>query len=483
MTTEWLHFVGVAGSGMSGLAQYHSIRGGRATGSDRAFDQGLHSSIRRRLEAVGVQIVPQDGSAIDPQMDAVIASTAVEASIPDLIVATDLGLAIRHRSELLADYVAASRTIAISGTSGKSTVTAMLFELLHHCGQSPSILTGGDLRMLQEEGRIGNAWVGESDLLVIEADESDGSLVRYRPWAGVLLNLQRDHKETHELEAMFHTFRERTSGPFFVGSDQNLDPFASAPSYRFGAPDPTSDSERDSGLDFGARDIALGPESSRFRMTWPESSKNSQDAPEFHLPVPGLHNVSNATAALAVGYGLGLSPNQMRDALNKFAGVSRRFQKIASPRGIEVIDDFGHNPKKIEATLRTARIRIAASEPSAGGEPAGRILAVFQPHGFRPTAFIRDELVETLARELRSGDHFWFLDIFYAGGTVDRSIAASDIVADLEERGSPVSYAESRTALIEAIVREAKPRDQVLVLGARDPSLTELARQIARALE
>ena len=196
------HYAGVGGSGMSALAQFQVQLGGKASGSDRSFDQGGREEARSQLQRLGVQLFPQDGSGVRaPGCAALVVSTAVEETVPDVIAARELGLPILHRSELLAHFVASHRTIAVSGTSGKSTVVAMIFELLRGTGRDPSVITGGDLELLRSEGLWGNAWRG-GELLVIEADESDGSLVRYEPAVGVVLNLQKDHKPEPEVLAM-----------------------------------------------------------------------------------------------------------------------------------------------------------------------------------------------------------------------------------------------------------------------------------------
>ncbi|HEX9080934.1 MAG TPA: L,D-transpeptidase family protein, partial [Holophagaceae bacterium] len=198
-----LHFAGVAGSGMSALAQFLAMKGGQASGSDRSFDQGERPEARRQLETLGIAIHPQDGSGLEGDCAALVVSTAVEDEVPDVAEARRLGVPVLHRSELLAHWVATHRTLAITGTSGKSTTVAMAFEILRGAGRDPSVITGGELASLQAEGLWGNAWAGSSDLLVIEADESDGSLVNYHPAVGVILNLQRDHKEEAEVAAMF----------------------------------------------------------------------------------------------------------------------------------------------------------------------------------------------------------------------------------------------------------------------------------------
>ncbi len=440
---------------MSALAQYHAARGGRVTGSDRAFDAGRNARTRQALEAVGAELVPQDGAALSSECDAVIVSTAVEDTIPDIRRAVELEIPRLHRSVLLARYVAEKETIAVTGTSGKSTVVGMIFQILETCGAGPSLLTGGNLVSLSNQGRIGNAHSGPGPHLVIEADESDGSLVHYEAWLGVLLNLQRDHKEPEELAELFHIFRRRTRGPFVTGEDENLDPF-SDDAVRFGIGNRSGLS-----LGFTPEALELHPDHSRFRV----------QETEFLVPVPGEHNVLNALAAIAAVHSLDLSFHDAAIGLRSYKGITRRFQSLGKAGDVEVIDDFGHNPAKIAATLRTARTR------------GRRVLAVFQPHGFGPTAFIRDELVEMLQSELRPEDHLWLLDIYYAGGTAERKVHSEEIADQARQGGCPVSYASSRDDWVEQVRRDAQPGDIVVVMGARDPSLTDLARTVLEGLQ
>ncbi len=220
------HYAGLGGAGMSALAQFQLMTGGKASGSDRAFDQGERATLRARLERLGCEVLPQDGSGLAPDCAALIVSTAVEDQVPDVVAARALNIPIIHRSELLAHFVANYRSIAVTGTSGKSTVAAMIFSILSGAGRDPSVITGGDLPQLSAQGLPGNAWAGRSDLLVVEADESDGSLVRYRPAIGVILNLQRDHKEMAVVAAMFATLRARAREALAVGDAENLDEFA-----------------------------------------------------------------------------------------------------------------------------------------------------------------------------------------------------------------------------------------------------------------
>jgi UDP-N-acetylmuramate-alanine ligase len=445
------HYAGLAGSGMSALAQFQVMTGGRASGSDRAFDQAERASLRAQLETLGITVMRQDGSGLGDDCVALVVSTAVEEQVPDFAAALARGIPVIHRSELLAHFVAHYRSIAVTGTSGKSTVTAMVFDILSGAGRDPSVITGGDLPELVAQGLPGNAFAGRSDLLVVEADESDGSLVRYAPAIGVILNLQRDHKEMAEVAAMFATLRARAREALVAGDAENLDPFAGG-ALRFGF------SPR---ADMRGEDVELGPASSRFRV---------EDV-VFELPVPGAHNVANALAAIAVCRVLDVKFADMVGPLASFRGIGRRFQTVGKVRGIEVVDDFAHNAEKIAAAIKTAHLR------------AKRVLAVYQPHGYGPTRFLRQDFVTTFARELAPDDIHWMLEVFYAGGTATRDFSSADIVAEIASLGANAEFAPTREWLVARIADEARPGDLVLVMGARDPSLTELARAILVAIE
>ena len=445
------HYAGLAGAGMSALAQFQVMIGGVASGSDRAFDRGERQDLRAQLERLGITVVKQDGSGLGPDCAALVVSTAVEETVPDFAAAMTNGVPIVHRSELLAHFVARKRSIAVTGTSGKSTVTAMVFAILKGAGRDPSVITGGDLPELQAQGLPGNAFAGRSDLLVVEADESDGTLIRYAPAIGVILNLQRDHKEIEDVAAMFATLRAKAREGLIVGDAANLDPFAGG-ALRFGL------SER---ADMRGEDVALGPDSSRFRV----------GDVAFELPVPGAHNVVNALAAIATASVLGVPLAEMAAPLLAFRGIGRRFQTVGKAHGVEVIDDFAHNAEKIAAAIRTAKLR------------SSRVLAIYQPHGYGPTRFLRRDFVTTFARELGPEDRLWMLEVFYAGGTATRDFSAADIVAEIGARGAAAEFAPSREWLAQRIAHEARPGDLVLVMGARDPSLTALARAILAGVE
>ncbi len=443
-------YAGLGGSGMSALAQFQVMIGGRASGSDRAFDHGERGAARGMLERLGITVHPQDGSGLTQEVAALVVSTAVEDTVPDVAAARRLGIPIVHRSHLLAHFVARFRTIAVAGTSGKSTVVAMIFEILRGTGRRPSVITGGDLVALREAGLWGNAFHGGSDLLVVEADESDGSLVRYRPAVAVILNLQKDHAEMEKVHAMFATFRERARERVVTGEGASLARLSrGAVVFGFGAD-----------AHVRADGMALEADSSRFFV----------DGVEFRLPVPGRYNVENALAAIAACRAVGVALEDMAAPLAAFQGVGRRFQSLGVVRGVEVIDDFAHNPAKICAAIETARRRAA------------RVIAVFQPHGYGPTRFLWYDFVEAFATALGPADRLWMLEVFYAGGSARRDFSAADIVADIAARGVRAAFAPSRAGLAARIAAEAEAGDLVIVMGARDPSLTDFAREILAAL-
>ncbi|TMQ69079.1 MAG: UDP-N-acetylmuramate--alanine ligase, partial [Candidatus Eisenbacteria bacterium] len=441
-----------AGSGMSALAQFQVMAGGQVSGSDRSFDQGQRPELRRQLERLGIEIHPQDGSGVRGDCAAVVLSSAVESEVPDFAEARRLSVPTVHRSELLSHFVASYRTAAIAGTSGKSTVVGMTYAILRGAGRRPSLISGGELRELTRQGLIGNAFNDPgSELLVIEADESDGSLVHYEPAVGVVLNLQKDHKETSEVAALFERFRDHARESFVTGEDENLAVLARGAAEIFG---------------FGPRatvrgeDLELGPGESRFTVA----------GERFRLPVPGRHNVANALAAIATARTLGVELSAMVAPLASFEGVARRFQSVGRTRGIEVVDDFAHNPAKLRAAIATARAR------------ARRVLAVYQPHGFGPTRFLRPDLVEAFAEALGPEDRLWLLEIFYAGGTARRDFSAAEIVAELRARDVKAEFT-TREALPLKLAAVAQSGDLVLLMGARDPSLTGLARNVLESLE
>jgi UDP-N-acetylmuramate--alanine ligase len=446
-----VHFVGIAGAGMSALAEYRRLSGGRVSGSDRYFDQGRMLDERDRLLAQGVELFPQDGSGVE-EADLLIASTAVEAAVPDLARARARGCPVLHRSELLALHVGSGPCIAVTGTSGKSTTVGFLFAALRAAGLDPGLLTGGELLDLRGDILRGNAAYGRGPL-IIEADESDRSLVRYAPELALILNLHKDHLPADEVMTTYEIFASQARR-LVIADDDELAPLrAQHPALSFG----------------------FGPEAA-FRGSYRRGEEGAPD--ELHLsgtdlrlamPFPGRHNASNALAALAAVHALDGDLRAAARGIASFRGIHRRFELIGRPRGVRVIDDFAHNPAKIAAALAAAR------------DGRGRRLAFFQPHGFGPTKFFRDELIAAFAEHLGPEDRLWLAPIYYAGGSAVRDIASADLIPELRERGLRAE-ATSLAGIREAIAAEARAGDTVLGMGARDPDLHAFVRSVADAL-
>jgi UDP-N-acetylmuramate--alanine ligase len=446
-------FIGIAGTGMSALAQFLHGLGRQVSGSDRGFQPGRTDDNRLRLERMGIRCHPQDGEGITPGIDCVVVSTAVEDSVPEYRKARDLGIPVLQRSELLSLVTERYRTIAVGGTSGKSTTTAMVFDILRHAGLSPSIISGAGLTSLIREGRIGNACVGEGEWLVIEADESDGSIVRYHPELGLLLNIDKDHKEVDELLKVFGTFRAHSTR-FIVNRSQPLSASLSS----------------GQGLDFGleagegVRYLATDFRQEGFSITF-----RINGAP-FRLQAIGRHSMENALAAAAAAHQAGVPLEVSSEALASYEGIHRRHQVLGRKGGVWVVDDYAHNPVKCARSIQ-------ACQPVAD-----KVVAWLQPHGYGPTRFLRADFVREIAAVLRPQDEIWMSEIFYAGGTAVKDISAGYLVRDLQALGAQAFFVEDRSRLADAVRSHLTTDCVLLLMGARDPSLEAFARSVYDSL-
>jgi UDP-N-acetylmuramate--alanine ligase len=442
------HFSGVAGAGMNPLAQLMAAWGHQVQGSDRSFDQGKNADLAARLTAARVALKPQDGLAVVPGVQRFVYSAAVEQDTPEVRAAQQLGIERLARPALLAEVVNQSGTgIAVSGTSGKSTVTGMIAWILRHTGTPATILGGA---ALAGEGVAGCFAVGpQGGIVAAEACESDGTLVGYKPAIGIIHNITRDHGELADLRRQFATFgaqsnlllvNRRCGEAMAVAAGHSR-----ARSYGLGGT-----------ADYPLEIISVGPATSEGVLGLPQGDLT------IHLRHPGAHNLENAAAAAVVAIELGLAPAAVAAALAEFPGVARRFEVIGTTDdGIRVVDDYAHNADKIRAVVEAAQ---------AG---ADRVLAIFQPHGFGPARFLRPELKELLPTLLRPQDRWCYTNIFYAGGTVAQDIHSRDLAKD-----AGVDHADDRQELLTWLTTHAGPGDTVLLMGARDPDLPALARAI-----
>ena len=443
-----IHFVGIGGTGMSALAHGRAMMGGTTSGSDRDFDRNPDSAERRRCQKLGIAVYTQDGSGV-PNAAALVYSTAVETSIPDMARAVDLGTPLIHRSAWLAAWVRSRRTVAITGTSGKSTTVAMTFEALRGAGMDPGVISGGDLRCLQLDGARGNVHVGTGPL-VIESDESDSSCTEYEPAITVILNLQRDHHDEATLLRVFCECVARTRQRVLVSADPALDPL------------------REGAITFGNQAVSSLAATSVECLA--DRSRFFFAGVRVDLPLPGAHNVDNAVAALAVVATLGGDLRKAAEALAHFRGVARRFEVLGRRGELEVVDDFAHNAAKISAAVKTAQLR------------SPRVVAFWQPHGFKPTRDFRRDLVEAFATTIRPSDIVVLPEIYYAGGQATRDISSADLCNDLIAKGIDARFLAQRDAIVETVRSLPEGPACILLMAARDPSFRSFAEGVAKEL-
>jgi UDP-N-acetylmuramate--alanine ligase len=447
---QHIFFIGVAGTGMSAIAQYLAGIGKNISGSDRYFLPGTFNDTKEKLEAAGIHCFLQDGTGITAETDLVVVSTAVEDTVFEVQKAKELAIPIIRRSELLALIAASKRTIAVGGTSGKSTTSAMLFSVLEHAGLKPSIISGAGLVSIIKEGKIGNAKVGTGEWLVIEADESDGSIVQYHPEVGLLLNIDKDHQEIDELMDIFATFKKNTSRLFVVNQSNHLSKQLSA--------DRTCDFSTDGNVDAGYTAKDFKQEGLSITFTIQDSL--------FNVHSIGKHSMENALAAACVAHQLGVDMDTCAAALNSYEGIYRRHQVLGNKNGVWLIDDYAHNPAKCAASIAACQYI------------APRVVAWFQPHGYGPTRFLRADFVKEIAAVLRPADEIWMSEIFYAGGTAVKDISANDLVMDIQALGKNAFFVEDRNAFLETARPHLTSNTVLLLMGARDPGLEAFGKQV-----
>lgn len=458
-----LFFCGIGGSGMLPLAQIAKGSGHAVAGSDRSRDQGRTPSKFEWLEASGYALFPQDGSGITSTEQILIASAAVEDTVPDAARAKELGLPRMTRAELLSRFFNQSNySIAVGGTSGKSTVTGMIAWILAETGYDPTVMNGAVMKnFISDHNPFASARIGSGNALatpfVSEVDESDGSIALYRPTIGVLLNVSLDHKSLEELRVLFGDF-VNVSGHAAINFDN-----AEARELARRANQYVSFA-----IDEETADIAIKPdtiEHSALGIAAMVVDNVKGESCALNLPMPGLHNLSNALAAIAAVNAAGIGVEGAVLALRKFAGLSRRFDVVGtSASNITVIDDFGHNPEKCAATLRTLKATN------------GRVIAFFQPHGYGPLRQMGDELAEVFARELDGDDITIMCDPVYFGGTVDRSEGTERITGLINDAGGNAHHIPAREDCGKRIGEIAKEGDRIVIMGARDDTLSGFAQ-------
>ena len=411
-----VHLVGIGGVGMSALAQALLDAGGTVTGADRALGgSGARPGVLAALARAGVRLFPDDGSGIGPDTARVIVSTAVEETNRDLRCARARGIPVVHRAAALAELLAPRRLVAVAGTCGKSTVTAILGHLLAESGFDPVVVNGAQVVGWDAGGtRVGSTRKGTGAYAVAEVDESDKSLVAFKPFAAVVTNASADHYSKAEMDAVFDAFVRGVPGPVIDGRRTPMVPSAAART----------------------------------------------------IPLPGEHNAVNAECALRMAAALGADPARLAAAIRTFPGVERRLQRVGTCGGAVVYDDYAHNPEKLHAMLAT----LQAAYPKG-------VAVVWRPHGYAPLRKMLEALAAMFRATLRPCDELLVLPVYDAGGTTDRSLNSDALVARLN--ASPVRFVEGLEDAETHLRTHAPAFGAVVVAGARDPGFPVLARRLA----
>ncbi len=466
--TRHVHFVGVGGIGMSGIAELLANLGFEVSGSD-----AKRSAITERLGTLGIRVDPGHAAANVGDADVVVISSAVRPDNPEVVEAGRRQVPVIPRAEMLAELMRLRFSIAVAGAHGKTTTTSMIALVLERAGLDPTAVIGGRLSAFGSNARL-----GQGEFMVAEADESDRSFLKLFPTIAVITNIDHEHLENYggfeDLRQAFVDFANKT--PFYGGvvaclDDANLAPLLPRMTRR------VTTYGLDSAADVVATDVAMGPMS--VTATVKRRARGSADSPStgdrrtalttlgtLTLAVPGRHNLLNALAAVAVGMELGLSFDQVASGMKDFRGAERRFDVRGEPNGILVVDDYGHHPTEIAAVLAAARTL------------GRRIVVAFQPHRYSRTA----SLIEAFGPALAGADHIVLTDIYSAGEEPIAGVTLETLGAAVRRSVTvPVDLVPTLDDVIAAIARVVRPGDVVITLGAG--SIGSIPDRLVEALQ
>ena len=440
---QHVHFVGIGGMGMSAIAEVLLTLGYKVSGSDLKL-----SPVTERLAKLGATIYTGHDAANVGEAKAVVVTSALDRGNPEVAEARRLQIPVIPRGELLAELMRLKFGIAIAGSHGKTTTTSMVASILNAASLDPTVVVGG--RVAAMEGS--NARVGKSSLLVVESDESDGSFLKLAPIIAVVTNIDREHLDHYasldEICAAFADFINRV--PFYGAAvvcleDENIQhifPDIRRRTITYG---------RSAQVDLAIEDVALAAGESEFTIR-----RRGEDLGKFHLNVPGIHNVLNGTAAAGVGLELEVPIEQIRAGLERFSGVDRRFSVRGMERGVTVVDDYGHHPTEIKATLAAARLA-----------PFRKIRVLFQPHRYSRTKHLLDEF----GTAFHDADDLFVLDIYAASEPALAGVTARALLERIQSYGHrSAHYAASADEGVEEIARAAEAGDLIITLGAGNVS-------------
>jgi UDP-N-acetylmuramate--alanine ligase len=436
---QHLHFTGIGGIGMSGIAAVLHNLGYTISGSDQKF-----SATTERLAEMGIRVFEGHAAANVAGAKALVVTSAVSADNPELLEARRLGIPIIPRGELLAELMRLKYGIAIAGSHGKTSTTSMTAAILAHAGLDPTVVVGGKVGTLGG----GNARLGKSDFLVVESDESDGSFLKLAPILAVVTNIDREHLDHYhsieEIRAAFIAFVNKV--PFYGAAvlcldDENVQQILPEVKRR----------TITYGFSAQAALQIVEAECGHFASSW-KLKLRGEDLGAFSIRVPGVHNVLNATAAVALAIELDVPIAVVRQGLLEYAGVDRRFQMRGVAGGVTVIDDYGHHPTEVRATLAAARLCKFA-----------RIHVIFQPHRYSRTQHLMDEF----ARSFHQAEAVYLMDIYAASEAPIAGVDSAALVRRLEDFGHRgAMYCGTMEAAIDAVLAAAQPGDLILTLGA-----------------
>ncbi|MBI2685342.1 MAG: UDP-N-acetylmuramate--L-alanine ligase [Acidobacteria bacterium] len=434
-----LHFTGIGGIGMSGIAEILLNLGYTISGSDVKL-----TPVTDRLQALGATIHEGHSAAHIAGAKALVVTSAVNESNPELVEARRLGIPVIPRGELLAELMRLKYGIAIAGSHGKTSTTSMTATMLAHAGLDPTVVVGGRVSTLGGS----NARMGKSDFLVVESDESDGSFLKLAPIIAVVTNIDREHLDHyHSIEEIRRSFTEFVNKVPFYGcailclDDENVQQVLGGVRRR------TVTYGVSAQADLHISEINLGHMASRFHLKF-----RGEDLGEFALNVPGMHNVLNATAAAAVARELEVPNDKIRAGLAEYLGVDRRFQNRGEAAGITVIDDYGHHPTEIRATLAAARLCQFK-----------RVHVIFQPHRYTRTQHLMDDF----ARSFHQADTVALLDIYAASEPPIEGVSSAVLADRLRAFGHRETHlAGTIDRAVDLIASIAQPGDAVVTLGA-----------------
>ncbi|MDI6714145.1 MAG: UDP-N-acetylmuramate--L-alanine ligase [Thermodesulfovibrio sp.] len=438
-----IHFIGIGGIGMSGIAEVLHNMGYTVTGSDIR-----ESDTVKRLKSLGIKVFIGHSQENINHTDVVVFSSAVKSDNPEIIKAKSLGIPVIPRAEMLAELCRLKYSVLVAGAHGKTTTTSLIAEVLNHAGFDPTVVVGGKLKSIGSNARL-----GQSEFLVAEADESDGSFLKLNPSVSVITNIDKEHldyfKNLRRIKKAFLEFANKV--PFYGVSIlckeckhiRSLIPNLNRRYILYGFND---------NADFYSRNIEYKDQKTYFEVFYKGKSLGI-----FKLPIPGRHNVLNALATIAVSMELSVPLDKVKSAFENFTGIGRRFEFKGERRGLKFYDDYGHHPTEIKAVIKTALLL----KPE-------RLCVIFQPHRYTRTRDLMEQFVSAFKTTLRKKDILFLMDIYPASEYPIKGVTGEILYKKLRDSGVNVIFNPDKEKIKEDILKEIKKGDIVFTIGAGD---------------